>query len=150
MPEHIAIVGSRQGANLDDVRSFVEALWQRQPDSVVVSGGAAGVDSLAESEWSRRGGKVKSFRPIALGLERYAIQTWEYGGDDQPRVYIDTRDPDFTNYSSACLYRDMLIAETATRLVAFYRRGRSRGTAFTVENAREAHGKPVYEYEAAA
>jgi predicted Rossmann fold nucleotide-binding protein DprA/Smf involved in DNA uptake len=42
--ERIAVVGSRQGADLEQVERFVRALHSRQPSSLLISGGAAGVD----------------------------------------------------------------------------------------------------------
>ncbi len=51
----VAIVGSREGVDLERVRRFVRTLPK---DVVVVSGGARGVDAAAESEAKRCGLKV--------------------------------------------------------------------------------------------
>lgn len=144
--ERVAVVGSRVGADLEAVERFVTALYAKQPESILVSGGAKGVDTLAEQTWLKLGGRVLSLRPIQVALEEYAIQTWELGGDS-PRCFIDANELTWKDYASACHYRDILIADRSDRLVAFYRKGRSRGTAFTAEIMREAYERPVYEFD---
>jgi hypothetical protein len=47
-PLRVAVVGSRQFPNWEMVMAFVAALQNLEPDAVVVSGGARGVDSYAE------------------------------------------------------------------------------------------------------
>jgi predicted Rossmann fold nucleotide-binding protein DprA/Smf involved in DNA uptake len=54
----VAIVGSRDYPDLDAVKCFVEKL---PPDSVVISGGARGVDRIAETYARQRGLKVIVF-----------------------------------------------------------------------------------------
>ena len=44
MTEKIAVIGSRRGADLEQVERFVRALYLRQPSSLLISGGAAGAD----------------------------------------------------------------------------------------------------------
>jgi predicted Rossmann fold nucleotide-binding protein DprA/Smf involved in DNA uptake len=58
MREKIAIVGSRSFSRLDLVEAYVAAL---PDDAVVVSGGAPGVDSIAEGAARRRGLEVLVF-----------------------------------------------------------------------------------------
>jgi hypothetical protein len=147
IPEHVAIVGSRQGADLSAVDEFVWALYQKHPDTVLVSGGAPGVDSAAEQLWLRLGGDVVSIRPRKVNDECYAIEVWELGSN--PRIYDPVGEPTFHDYRSVALYRNSLIAEKADRVVAFFRRGRSHGTWVTLDFA-TAYGKPIYEFEAAA
>lgn len=55
----VAIVGSRDYPDLDEVRRYVRE--QLADDDVVVSGGARGVDRAAESEARRRGLQVLIF-----------------------------------------------------------------------------------------
>lgn len=143
--EKLAVVGSREGADLDQVALFLAELREKHPDTIVVSGGAKGVDSAAEQGWLALGGRVESYRPKQLGLESYGIEFWELGVP-QPRVFLLANEPTFEDYASACHYRDMLIAESCDRLVVFYAPRRSRGAAFTAEMAGH-HGKPVYEFE---
>ena len=145
----LAVVGSRQGADLEHVRQFVTSLHPRYKDTIIVSGGARGVDQTAERTWLEQGGRVLSFRPKQYGEEDFGIEVWDLGGDN-PRVH------ELTNwrgapadYKSACIIRDILIAETADRLVAFYKRGRSWGAGFTQGWAHDM-GRPDFAYEAAA
>ena len=46
----VAIVGSRSGVSEVAVRSFVERLYGKYPNALIVSGGAKGVDSWAVDE----------------------------------------------------------------------------------------------------
>jgi predicted Rossmann fold nucleotide-binding protein DprA/Smf involved in DNA uptake len=146
LSEHVAIVGSRVGADLEHVAQFVVELHARHPDTILVSGGADGTDKVAETIWLQLGGQLISLRPKQLGLETYGIERWELGGDS-PKVFVLIDHPTFQTYASACIYRDMLIAEMSERTVAFFRRFKSPGAGFTLEHAREC-GKQVYEYEA--
>jgi hypothetical protein len=148
----LAVVGSRQGADLDHVREFVSAL---PADVLLVSGGAIGVDQTAEQTWLERGGKVVSFRPKQLtpgphqGAEaEYGIEVWELGGD-RPRVYMHEGYPTGASYKDAAFLRDILIAETCDRLVAFYKRNRSWGANFTQGWAHDMN-RPTFEFEAVA
>lgn len=143
--ERVAVVGSREGADLEHVTEFLAWLGTEHPDSILVSGGARGVDTWAEKAWLTAPGVVFSYRPKQLGPEEYGIELWELGCE-QPRVYVLANEPTWADYGSACLYRDMLIADNCDRLVAFYRFGKSSGAAATAEWARH-YGKQVYEYE---
>lgn len=58
LPGCVAIVGSRNFSRLDKVRDLVRALPHT---TLVVSGGASGVDNAAEAEAKREGLPVKSF-----------------------------------------------------------------------------------------
>lgn len=147
MSEKVGVVGSRQGADLDHVRSFVRALHERQPDTTLVSGGGGDVDNAAEQEWLRLGGRVQSFRPVQLPDDSYGVELWDLGGE-QPMKFLLTQEPTWANFASAANYRDMLIAEAVQRLVVFYRRGKSRGAEGTAFFAR-VQGREVYEYERA-
>ena len=139
----LAVVGSREGADLDHVRAFVSAL---PPSTRLLSGGAKGVDHTAEQTWLSLGGRVLSFRPTKLDNEDYGIQVWELGGPN-PKTYTYEAYPTAADYKSACGLRNILIAETCDRLVAFYKHGKSRGAAFTRGWAHD-QGKPTFEYQA--
>ena len=149
MSERVAIVGSREGVPAEVVRSFVRQLWEKHPDTILVSGGAVGVDRIAEQEWLRLGGQVESYRPVQMAVDVYGVEKWELGGSS-PRVYALVNDLTFENYKSAALYRDTMIAEAADRIVGFVKRGGSRGTEFTLEWGEESQPKPRYRYEIAA
>lgn len=147
--ERVAVVGSRQGADLEQVERFVRALYLRQPSSLLISGGATGVDKTAEQTWQSLGGRVQSFRPKRLESGSYGVEVWNLGGPEPSVGVLSEPHPTFADYRSAALYRNMLIAEKADRVVAFYRRNRSAGAAHTLDAARSER-KPFYEYEAAA
>jgi len=138
----LAIVGSRKGADLDDVRAFMHALWKKYPSTVVLSGGADGVDSTAEQTWAVLGGSVWSLRPKKL-RDSYCIEVWKLGAKNGVQ---ELPEPSFADFTSAAVYRDALIAEKADRLVSFQRRGGSAGTSITVGFA-EKRGIPVHKYD---
>jgi hypothetical protein len=141
--EYVAVVGSREGVDDDVVVKFVTALWKKHPNTILVSGGAKGVDERAEQTWLALGGRVLSYRPKKLADEHYVIEVWALG-DDKPIVYILSDFPSFADYKSAAFARDTLIAETAHRIVGFQRSGGSRGTQFTMTWGEESQPKPRY------
>jgi hypothetical protein len=146
MTERVAIVGSRDGADLEKLTNFLLKLWRKYPYTTLVSGGARGVDQKAEQTWLQLGGRVESYRPVKKD-NHYLIEKWELGGPD-PAVYLLPGEPTWDNFKSAALYRDILIAERADRVVTFVRYGGSRGAGFTAEMAKECYEKPTYVYEA--
>jgi hypothetical protein len=105
----IAIVGSRTFANLQLVRDFVARL---PGNTIVVSGGAPGVDTIAELEARRCGLKVLVIRP-----------QWK------------NRDGSFRR--QAGFTRNVEIVREAEQVVAFWD-GLSKGTAHTIGVAKEA------------
>lgn len=147
----LAVVGSRVGADLDHVSDFLHQLWLDAGDTVIVSGGADGVDSRAEQDWRGYGGSVISFRVKRFADighdESYGIERLELN-DEAPRAFDLIHEPTFADYVSGLKYRDMLIAQECDRLVSFQKKGGSRGSAFTCEVAETAELKPVYRFEA--
>ena len=148
MSERVGVVGSRDLPPLDLVEEFLTWLLGAHPDSVVVSGGAKGVDRFAERFWVEHGGKVESYR---VGRDRrysdggvFLIEKWHLGPGENRIEHLHHPHPHFSDYTSGLWYRSMLIAEVCDRLVAFARRGGSTGTRFTVDCAR-GEGKQVYE-----
>lgn len=105
MGERVAIVGSRDYADLERVRAYVRAL---PLDTVIVSGGARGVDTAAEMAAKDRGMRVLIHLP-------------DYGAHGR----------------SAPLVRNDAIIRDCHRLVAFWD-GRSRGTLDAARRARAA------------
>jgi hypothetical protein len=102
---HIAIVGSRSYPHLDMVRQFVAGL---SCADVVVSGGAAGVDSEAHKAAKQRGLACVVVMPDWNGLGR-----------------------------RAGFERNTTIVRLSAFVVAFWD-GTSRGTKDTIEKARKA------------
>lgn len=146
MPDRVAVVGSREGAPLELVEKFLLWLHEAHPDSIVVSGGAKGVDKFAETTWLQLGHEVWSYRVLKLGWDDFATERWVLSpeGSRVDRLTIGTGHPHARDYNSALLYRNALIAEACTRLVAFYRPGGSTGTNITEGFAREGYGKEVH------
>lgn len=91
----LAIVGSRGYPDEEQVRAFVHALT---PDTIIVSGGAAGVDSWAADQARKDGLQVEAFLP-----------DYELFGNHAPLV------------------RNSKIAAAADEMIAFWD-GESRGT----------------------
>jgi predicted Rossmann fold nucleotide-binding protein DprA/Smf involved in DNA uptake len=113
----VGIVGSRNYPSEPTVRSYVRSL---PAGTVVVSGGARGVDSWAEDEARRCGLETRVFRPLQTAI-------------------------DFGGFAYAAHRRNKQIAEFCDRLVAFSLNC-SRGTGSTIRYAREL-GRPTEVYE---
>jgi hypothetical protein len=145
MSEREAIIGSREGANESDVRSFVTELYAKYPDTILVSGGATGVDTIAEQTWLALGGAVESYRPSQRAGGSWGVEVWLLGVPE-PSVYQLMDFPTFENFKSAALARDTLIADESDRVVAFMKAGGSRGASLTVEWGEESQGTPRYRY----
>lgn len=104
MKRKIAIVGSRNFSDLDLVRDFIRQLNHR---TIIISGGARGVDQTAAETATARGMEVNIILP-----------DWSRFG------------------KSAGMLRNTTIVELADIIVAFWD-GRSRGTADTIRKARK-------------
>ena len=101
----IAVVGSRTFPRLDMVRQFV---WEQERTTVIVSGGAIGVDEAAVSEAKRLG------MPYEVHL------------------------PDWQRYGRrAGAVRNQQIVDAAHEVVAFWD-GVSKGTKITMDLAQQA------------
>jgi hypothetical protein len=100
----VAIVGSREYLNLFKVRQYIQSL---PIDTVIVSGGARGVDKCAE----------KVAQGIGLQTEIYPADWHKYG-------------------KAAGMKRNQQIVEASDRVVAFWD-GDSRGTRNTIEIAKK-------------
>lgn len=97
------MVGSRDYSDLEEVRQFV---FEQERDTVIVSGGASGVDEVA----------VQAAKAYGMAYE----------------VHI----PDWNRHGrSAGVIRNRTIVDAADEVVAFWD-GASRGTQFTIEYAR--------------
>ena len=100
----VAIVGSREYPDLEQVREYVRGL---PPGTIVVSGGAVGVDKVAEQEAKEQGLNVEIWYP-----------RWDLHG------------------KGAGFARNRAIVHSADRVVAFWD-GESRGTKHTIGVAQE-------------
>lgn len=116
----VAIVGSRDYPNLEQVRQFVRALAQKYPRAEIVSGGARGVDQAAQDEGIQCGLVVT---PIPAEWDKYKRSNGK---------------------NPAGMIRNQVIVDNADIVVAFWD-GKSRGTKHTIDTARK-DGKQVYVY----
>jgi predicted Rossmann fold nucleotide-binding protein DprA/Smf involved in DNA uptake len=151
---HIAIVGSRKYPFLDDVKRLVQLIAEddkKEPGFVIVSGGAAGVDTTAEQEALRLGLEVVSYRVWQISNEECGVEEWHMGRSPYVRRMVEM--PKFGNaphgegwssYEAALVFRNSLIVEKADRVVAF-RAAWSPGTTIAMDFA-HAYGKPLREY----
>lgn len=101
----IAIVGSREFPDMDLVREFVRSLPE---DTIIISGGARGVDRVAEEEAKK----------LAMITEIYPADWQQYG-------------------KRAGFLRNKQIVEAADMVQAFWD-GKSKGTAHSIRLAKEA------------
>lgn len=102
----IAIVGSRKYPDLSVVRDFVNTLPE---DTVVISGGAKGVDTVAERAALKRGLETRVHTPLVSDTLRYGFRTSAFN-------------------------RNQKIVDDCDQLFAFWD-GYSRGTLDTLKKA---------------
>lgn len=147
MGERVAVIGSREGVDLSSVEDFMRRLRESKPDTLVVSGGARGVDTTAEQVWISLGGSVVSLRPREESPGRWIVERFEFGGGAGRCVDMTQEgEPSFGDFASAAYYRNLLIAEKCDRCVAFIHQ-RSRGATHCEWSFREVYGKPTHLYE---
>lgn len=91
--ERVAIVGSRRHPNLEMVREYVRTLPR---STIVVTGGAVGVDITAELEAARCGLATQIYRPDDV------LAMWPW-----------------LSYRDALIYRNTAIVCSSHRVVAF-------------------------------
>ena len=132
----IAVIGSRNfpDSRKVDVARFVGSL---PSDTIIVSGGAKGVDQLAENAAP---GRVFSFRTFGNDSDGYGVEFWDYGGRSPNTRRFDQI---FADKKSALIYRDWLIAHECDELAAFWN-GYSRGTQLTATFAKDLGKKVEY------
>ena len=137
------MVGSRKGVERNVVEAFIHSLAREQPDTIVVSGGAVGVDTFAERRWLALGGAVVSYRIHKITPESWGIEEWQIGGREVQQI-VKHDIPTFANPESALFFRSTMIVDGADRVVAFTNPRFSPGTRFTKAYAKD-RGVPVYE-----
>lgn len=140
----VAIVGSRDGVNLDTVHSYVQALHEKHPTFSLISGGARGVDSCAElSAWTLDH-EVVSLRPVEIRPDLFQIQQWIAPPGPGEMWHNTTADyGDYRTFRDAAMARNTFIAKECDVLVAFT--AGSHGTANAITEARR-FGKPFHVY----
>lgn len=141
---NIAIVGSRGYPHLEDVARLVDFIRKDAPTAVILSGGALGVDTAAEQAAREAGLGVVSYRVERVSDESFAIQEWKFG--NMPgSVRRMVEQPTFGRYEDALMYRNTLIVDAASRVVAFWSNA-SPGTRFAVGYATD-QKKPLKIYD---
>lgn len=129
------------------VESFLRALHEKHPDTVVVSGGAKGADQFAEVAWRALDGQVISYRAKehpsgGFGIMRYDLR--EYPTSSVWDLTLGGH-PTWETIEGALFYRNMLIADEVERAVVFWN-GRSSGTRNMMDLMR-GRKKPVHTME---
>lgn len=122
-----------------DAIAYVGALWKMDPGATVVSGGAEGIDSCVEHEALRLGMGLISIRPYQQG-DLYGAEEWSWPDFRVVRL----GEPIWGDWSSAAVWRDMLIAERADRGACWHYKN-SPGTWHT-RDAFQAEGKQCFVY----
>lgn len=115
MTERIAIVGSRAHPNLELVRAYVRSL---PAETVVISGGAKGVDTAARKAAAEVRLRVDEWLPH--GGEHVAVRMWNEDGECGREYFEHVRGG--TAYYSRrdmLLYRNTRIAVLCDRMVVF-------------------------------
>ncbi len=112
----VAIIGSRNYEAIGAIRGYVLSL---PADTIVISGGASGVDRIAATAALARGLKVWEFKVDTIGLP-------EFGTEGSKR-----------EFGIRAFQRNQKIVDKADRVVAFWD-GISRGTLDTITRARRA------------
>lgn len=117
----LAIVGSVALGQHAEAKKIIEEVLDKYQPTLVVSGGAVGIDSLAEEIATRRG--------IAVDIQRPEVQQWHDRG--KLRGYMS---------------RNREIAERCERLVRIaWKQSKSYGSGWCRDRAKEL-GKPTEEY----
>jgi predicted Rossmann-fold nucleotide-binding protein len=109
------IVGSRQRKDVSAVECFIQSLPK---NSIIVTGGARGVDTFAENAAKRNGFECLVFKPELTGAKNYY---------DACERYYD---------------RNKKIVDNSDIIVAFVSKDRKGGTENTIKQAQVAK-KPV-------
>ncbi len=116
MSERVAIIGARAHPDLDQVRAFVRELPE---GTVVISGGAEGVDLAAETEAVERGLMVVSYR---ITRSNGIVTMIEVVHRASQEGWIETRRwrmPHDCSYRDALIFRNTFIAVSCERMEAF-------------------------------
>lgn len=141
--ERIAVVGARAHPDLEEVRAFV--LEEVAPGDTIVSGGATGVDRMAEETAVLERLTVVSYRVEGLdGDDRLTITEWVWTpGRGKWRIARTWQLPKGTSMRDALIFRNTFIAIACTSMQAFTR-GTKGGTADAMRQAKRFH-RPVFE-----
>ncbi len=129
----IAVIGSRKFSDLQAVALKVNSLFEENGRFMLISGGADGVCKMAEATAHEFGFPVISFRAAQMGDEFIAEEWRLHRGRGK---LIQHTEPTWADYTSALIFRSLLLIERADEVVAFHN-GWSGGTAYEVALARD-------------
>jgi predicted Rossmann fold nucleotide-binding protein DprA/Smf involved in DNA uptake len=137
MTERLAIVGARDASpeTLEKVREYVRGLPE---GTIVVSGGAVGVDSIADEAAAERGLGLIVYRPSSVDADAIIREAFRIQRVDH---FASIKIPFRCDARVRLLYRNTLIAGCCTRMVAFVE-GSKGGTWDAVKQA-ERFKRPV-------
>lgn len=148
----VAVVGSRDYPNLERVKQYVTKLAVKYPDAVLISGGARGVDQMAEKVALWSGLDLISYRPYGFesmeGGEVFSIEAVTQGKLAQTIVVEKNRrinPPTFSTYGACAMFRNSWIVQDAEVVVAFHHNN-SAGTARSIRVGIE-FGRQVFVYQ---
>lgn len=138
---NVAIVGSRDYPLMHLISGKVRDLHRESPAFVLVSGGARGVDRVAEAEAERLGHDILSYRPRGRGKSFVIDLHSSVGGEETVEKNVSQT---YASYGQAAFGRNELIVFVSHKVVAFWDET-SSGTAHSIKLARDAH-KPLLVY----
>lgn len=148
MKTKIAIVGSRSHPNpkkavyeLMEERVLSTPTEQLVAPTVIISGGARGVDYEAEMYGMEHGLQVISFRPWGKTAP-FTIAKFTFEGQTYKGAIKDLDQRSFGSFRDAAMARNELIVEEAEEIYALWD-GKSPGTRNTIMTAMRAK-KPIW------
>lgn len=147
MTHVVAIIGSRDWPDLEQVRGFVRKLATKYPDATVISGGAHGVDQAAEQQAQDEGLGVLSCR---VGQDHQCELVYNERADyllgKVALGYIELLlEGNHATHKDALLHRNTIIVQCANHVVAFWK-PQSRGTLHAINHAHSLK-RPVHIYK---
>jgi hypothetical protein len=147
LPRLVAVVGSRDPSweLRETCRTFIRRVAEKYPDTIIVSGGARGIDSDAERLADILGLGLISYRPgeyidTRRGRKAFTIYTVTHGETPVEVVErLERREdpPLFDTYGQAAYHRNRWIVEDGRTFCAAFWDGQSRGTQHSIDIARE-------------
>lgn len=135
----VGVVGSRDFPTLHLVSRYVEQIAAKYPNARILSGGARGVDTLAEDHAVRCGLEMVSYRPYEYENMRFepefSIEVVSH--PEHLRLERRINPPHFKKWTGAAFCRNGWIVQDADHIVVFWD-GRSSGADNMTEQATRA------------
>lgn len=116
----VAFVGSREFRDL----SLVDLAVDKQPEgTIIISGGARGTDTRAETRAKERGLTVISYRPFRRSDGRWQIEKWTFvpGEEATVEAYEEKGRPKtYYSFGQAAFARNEFILRAADKAIVFW------------------------------